>query len=252
VKLCRFELISSPTHPRSGIVYGSKVYETDGSNPIGTYEWSEVRLLAPVGMPPSVRLFHASDEESDWSLAEENPLPNFQYLNPRSMIGPGLTLPVAERVTRLEATPCIGIIIAGAGRNVSPEDADGLILGLCLVTSFLTPNDQGARSRDIGFVLGPAVTTPDELDDAVTVDERGRRYRFGASLKVNSEELMSFDLSDLPRTPAELLSFASESATLQQGDVVAIALGPASKPLEKGDQVQVACEKLGVLTTRIA
>jgi len=92
-ELCRFELISSPTHPRSGIVYGSKVYETDGSNPIGTYEWSEVRLLAPVGMPPSVRLFDATDEESDWSLAEENPLPSFQYLNPRSMIGPGLACP---------------------------------------------------------------------------------------------------------------------------------------------------------------
>ena len=111
--------------------------------------------------------------------------------------------------------------------------------------------EKSGRARDAGFALGPAITTPEELDDAVTVDERGRRYRFALSLKVNAEDILNADLSDLPYTMAELLSYASESAALHQGDIVAISLGTNDRALDKGDQVQVVCEKLGTLTTRI-
>lgn len=251
MKLCRFEIISSPTRPRSGIVYGSKVYETDGTNPVGVHEWSDVRLLSPVGMPPSVRLFGEPREGWSWETHSEDSLPAFEYLNPAALVGPGMALPIPEPVKSLLADPCLGVIIGGSGRDVSVEDADGLVLGLCLVTSFCSPADAGGRARDVGYAVGPAVTTPDELDDAVTVDERGRRYRFSVGLKVNSEEIVSFDLSGLPYTVAELLSYASDSCALQQGDLVAVRLGTNSRSIEKGDQVQTSSDKLGVLTTRV-
>ena len=251
MKLCRFELISSPSQPRSGIVYGSKVYETDGANAVGVHEWSDVRLLSPLGLPPSVRLFSAPDPNIIWEEGEDTPVPAFSYVNPAAMIGPGLALPLPPLSRSLRVDACLGVVVGGAGRSVQLEDADELVLGLTLVTSFYLTDSNDGRSRDAGFALGPAITTPDELDDSVTVDERGRRYRFAMALRINSEEVASYDMSTLPHSVAEILSSASNSCALQQGDVVAISLGPNERTLEKGDQVQLVCEKLGTLTTRI-
>lgn len=251
MKLCRFELISSPAHPRSGIVYGSKVYETDGTNPVGVHEWSDVRLLSPLGLPPSVRLFSAPDKSVTWEEGEDSPVPSFIYLNPASLVGPGLGIPFPDWSRSLQVEPCLGVVVGGAGRSAPVEESDDLILGLTLVTSFYVPGAVGGRARDVGFALGPAITTPDELDDSVTVDERGRRYRFSLVLKVNAEEVGVYDLSSLPHTVAELMSSASTSCVIQQGDVVAVSLGENLRKLEKGDQVQLTCEKLGALTTRI-
>ena len=251
MKLCRFELLSSPGTPRSGIVYGSKVYETDGANPVGVHEWADVRLLSPIGLPPSVRIFAPAEEGYQWEHGPDVPFPSFAYLNPTTLLGPGFAMPMPEYTKQVHADPCLAVVIAGAGRDVPVDEADGLVLGLTLVTSFHSNNEKAARARDAGFALGPAITTPDELDDAVTVDERGRRYRFGLSLTVNAEEVLKVDLSDLPFTFAELLSYASESAPLHQGDIVAVSLGANDRALDKGDQVQAVCEKLGTLTTRI-
>ena len=252
VKLCRFELISSPTQPRSGIVYGSKVYETDGANPVGVHTWDDVRLLSPIGLPPSIRLFGPPDAEADWDIGPDTPLPSFDYINPSILIGPGLTMPLQLNLKTILVDSCLGIIVGGGGRGVSADQADGLVLGLTLVASFYAPTEPGGRSRDVGFAIGPAITTPDELDDAVTEDERGRRYRFSLGLKVNSEEIFLYDLNDLPHTPAEYLSYASETAALRQGDVVAISLQRTENKLERGDHVQVVSEKLGALSTRLS
>jgi hypothetical protein len=59
VKLCRFEPLGVPGTVHSGIVHGGKVYETDGTNPVAVHEAGDVRLLSPVGRPPSIRLFSA-------------------------------------------------------------------------------------------------------------------------------------------------------------------------------------------------
>lgn len=251
MKLCRFELVNEPAHPRSGIVYGSKVYETDGTNAVGVHEWSDVHLLAPLGLPPSVRFFSEPDPELSWEEGEDSPVPPFTYLNPAALIGPGLALPFPEWSRDLRVDACLGVVVAGAGRSVPVSESDELILGLTLVTSFYVPGLADGRSRDAGFAVGPAITTPDELDDAVTVDERGRRYRFGLTLRVNSEDIGTYDLSTLPQTVAELLSSASNSCAIHQGDVIAVSLGSNERKLEKGDQVQLVCEKLGTLTTRL-
>lgn len=227
------------------------MYETDGVNAAGVHEWSDVRLLAPVGTPPSIRLFSPLPLDLSWEEGEDLVAFDFQYLNPAALIGPGVSLEIPAASKAMAATPCLAAIIGSAGRGVSAIQADGLVLGLCPACSFYLPDQPGARSRDVGFALGPAITTPDELDDSVTEDERGRRYRFGLAFKVNSEEIEAYDLNDWPKTLAEIISFAAETATLQQGDVIAISLASPERPIERGDQVQVTSDKLGALTIRI-
>jgi 2-keto-4-pentenoate hydratase/2-oxohepta-3-ene-1,7-dioic acid hydratase in catechol pathway len=189
--------------------------------------------------PASIRLIESLD-----------PL-RFVYLNPGNLAGPNEGLPTLPFIRELHPVMCLGIVIGGAGALVSVADADELVLGLAPLTAFRARAEEGARQWDLGCALGPAITTPDELDDAVTVDSSGRRYRFSLTMNVNGEEVAKVPLADRSPTVAEALAYVSESAPLRQGDVVALALAEPDRPVGPGDQIQILSDKLGVLTNRV-
>lgn len=239
------------------------MYETDGTNAIGVHEWSDVVPFIPTGMPPSYRMFRLSEGGADWGLHEE-PIPLYFYLNPASLLAPNRQLPKPVHVGELGYEPQIAVVVGSAAAHIEASEADGIILGLTVLNTFVdldvdrAERSAGAgpgRSRDFATAAGPFLTTPEELDDIVMDDSRGRRYRLSASIRVNGEEVAKADLSDLPFTFAELLSSASESCTLAAGDLVSlgpIALGENTKrTLEVGDEVHVAVERLGTLVTRV-
>ena len=114
-----------------------------------------------------------------------------------------------------------------------------------------------ARRRDMGTAVGPAITTPDELEEAIIQVDSGKRYRLELSARVDGNEVCTWDLADLPVTLAEVVSFAGESCALQAGDLLCVALpmraGARPLPnLDRGDEVQLVCDRLGALTTVVA
>jgi fumarylacetoacetate (FAA) hydrolase len=264
VKLLRFELASSPGYTRSGIFYSGKVYETDGANAVGVHEWADVVPFIPTGLPPSYRVFSSAALGDLWGVDEDS-RPFHHYLNPATLLAPSRAFPKPLLIGELGYEPQLAVIIGSAGSQISVEEADGFILGVTVLNTLVAreidaaERRQGAavgRSRDFATAAGPFITTPEELDDIVVDDSRGRRYKLEAVIRVNGEEVAREDLTDLPFTFAELISFASETCSLAPGDL--IGLGPLGlkdnrKPiLDTGDEVQVFVERLGALVTRIA
>lgn len=265
MKLCRFELLAEPEKVRSGIVYSGKVYETDGENPVAVREASDIRPLPPVGQPPSIRFFRVGKLFEE-VLTEPDRAPlAFYYGNPTTLVGASQIVPYPAFASRLDFEAYLAIIVGEPAFNVTPEVADGLILGMTIVNVLI---DRGAemderrvgigpgRSHDIAVAVGPVITTPDEINDAVVDEARGLRYQMAAVARVNGVEVRRGDLNDLPFSFAELLSFASESCVVHPGDV--IAMGPVARSvedsptdLEAGDEVQIAVDRLGTLSTKI-
>jgi len=250
VKLCRFDLADSPGTARSGIVYGPKVYETDGANPVGIHEWSEARLLSPVGQPNSLRFFPPLGGVNREAY-------DFRYLNPGILLGPNGSLP--KNTSELAVMPCLGVVIAGAGMAVPVADADETVLGLTLLNVFYQPRDGDfdglpAWALDAGAAIGPAITTPDELDGKVLDETEGRRYDLELVLSHNGVEIQRSNLKDLSATPAQILSFASLTCALKPGDLFAISLLEAPMPirLKEGDHLRLVSEALGALVTTIS
>ncbi len=235
MKLCRFYVESEPGVVKTGMAYDGRFYETVGAEPVAVHEPMEVKLLAPIVRSSSVRVSGVNHLD-------------FDYLNPHVMFGPNETLryPDAE----LFVTPCLGIIIGGSGGLVDARIADDLVLGLTMGSVFSVAPHRGA-GLDIGFALGPAITTPDELDDSVTMDSKGRRYRMQATLKVNSVETGSLSLSELEFTPAEIISQASQTCALYESDLILIAVCPPIQ-LDSKDEFGWVIEKMGALNTRIS
>lgn len=265
MKLCRFEHAASPGQTRSGVFYGGKIYETDGVKAIAVHESSEVRLLTPIGLPPSVRFFWCYDAPptSGSSLASQL---DFVYLNPASLLGPASAVKKPIFTADLSFDACLAIVVATAGAAIPIEAAEDHLLGFTLAASFADEHLESApaglarysaRQRDMGTAIGPAITTPDELEDVVSEHDGGTRRHLVIEARVNGREVGTWDLADLPVTPAEIVSLASESCALQAGDVICVAL-PADdrnrrvSNLDRGDEVQVICDRLGSLTTVVA
>jgi hypothetical protein len=136
VKFTQFELVEEPGVRRAGMAYEGRFYETDGANAIGVHEAMDVRLLAPINRPGTVRFFPAGSLD-------------FIYANPYAMFGPNEELMLSEGIDQITVVPCIAVVIGGAGGLVTTRDADDLVLGLTLVNSYRT-SDAGARALDLG------------------------------------------------------------------------------------------------------
>ncbi len=258
MKLCRFELKAAPGEVRSGIVYSGKVYETDGTNPIAVHEAEQIRPLSPVGQPPTIRVFRTMP-----SLIEADETPAYFYASSSALTGASPIIPKPEFVAELDYEPYVVAVIAAEGANVPLEDADDLILGYSLMNMLVARDVErherrvGAgpgRSHDIAIPIGPVLSTPDEMEDAVESAEAGRKFKLTTVCRVNGVEKRRGDLVDLPFTFAQAISTASESAPLRTGDLIAlgpIAFGDEPAALDAGDEVQLAVERLGTLAFRI-
>ena len=261
MKLCRFELLSAPGDIKSGIVHSGKIYETDGSNPIAIHEAADVRPLPPVGQPSALRFFRFSD--ADLTLGPDTS-PLYFYGNPGSLIGASQIVPRLDLTSELDFEPYLAIVIAQAGTNIPVDQGDGYILGYTILNALVMRDVERAearagsgpgRSRDYAMALGPVLTTPEELDDDLIDEEHGRKHKLSVVTRVNGVERGRGDAEDLPYSFSQLISIASETTLLRAGDV--IAAGPLVRPeetfqgLEPGDEIQVAIEKLGTLSTKI-
>lgn len=262
MKLCRFDLLSSPGTVRSGIVHGGKIYETDGVNPIAVHEPGDARLLAPVGRPPSLRLFSAAKPayvELIESQSQSGAALGFSYLNPACLSGPNAVLPTFGPSSEIACKPCVAFVMDDAGRGLRAEDALGHVLGLSLAAVFyavdlerqeLATGFAQTRSHEVGIGIGPALTTPDELEDAFSSE--GRHLAVEVRAQVDGVEFLRSSLDELPWGLGELAAFASESAPIVAGDTFLVALGSSrlDSPIQPGSDVRVLSDRLGTLFVR--
>jgi len=243
------------------MVYSGKIYETSGAEAVAVHEAEAVRPLTPIPHAPSLRIFR-TDLQPLPSYDQEEP--RYFYGNPGALYGASQLLAPPETIPELTVLPMIAAVMVADGFRLELEDADDLILGFTMVNLLVSRNDErielqsGAlgRSHDIGGVIGPVLTTPDELEDEVETAERGRRHNLSTVLRVNGVERQRGSTLDLPYTFAELISAASQTCILKTGDI--FAMGPVVEPaddpviLEPGDEVHLAVEKLGALSLKLS
>jgi len=261
VKLCRFELKSQPGEVRSGLVYSGKIYETDGEQSIAVHEAEAIRPLSPVGRAPSLRLFRMTN--SVMKSTDQDGMPMYVHLNPTSLYGPSQSIPRPMSVAHLDFEPYLIAVIGSDGLQVSVEEADGLILGYTLALVLfareiereeIQAGSGPGRSFDVGGVIGPVISTPDDLDETVTEEIPARKYSLEVVSRVNGVEVGRGNIADLPYSFAELIQAASDTGPIRGGDLIAI--GPIAVPtgqvqLESGDDVQVSAEHLGTLSLKV-
>ncbi len=223
----------------------------------------EVRLLAPVPRPPSVRDFFAFEGHvaAGWRRrgGEVPPAwyeaPAFYFSNPASIRGPGATINRPAATRKLDFELEIAAVMGG----------DGAIAGFTLMNDWSARDVQAqemtvglgpAKGKDFATSLGPWLATADELP------LRDGRLQLAATVSVNGEELSRANAAEQHWTWDELVAHAARDTHLEAGDVLGsgtlnggclLELGPLAgeRWLEPGDEVTIAADGLGALRATI-
>ena len=146
------------------------------------YKASEVRLLAPVPRPTSLRDFFAFEEHAKQGSARRgetlNPAwyeqPVYYKGNHREIYGPGATIPWPSYTRRFDFEFEIACVVGAKGRNLSIKEAASHIAGYTILNDFSARDIQKnemvcrmgpAKAKDFANQLGPYLLTADELPE---------------------------------------------------------------------------------------
>lgn len=220
------------------------------------YALSEVRLLAPVLHPPSVRDFYAFEQHVKTAHAargldvphEWYELLVFYFSNPAAIYGPDEEVPYPEGTLELDYELEVAAVIGTEGR----------IAGFTIMNDWSARDLQRAEMRvglgpakgkDFATSLGPVVVTPDELGD----------LRLEMVARVNGEERSRGSLGDMFHSWEAIVAHAARNTELRPGDVLGsgtvgtgcILEHGDGRWLRPGDVVELEVEGIGVLRNRI-
>lgn len=251
-----------------------------GSVSIGGYNLllprSEVRLLAPLPRPRSLRDFYAFEQHVATARGQRGQpvppawytMPVFYFGNHQAIIGPDAPL-ILPRTEQLDYELEVACVIGRMGRNIEPDEALDYIAGFTIMNDWSARDVQSqemrvglgpAKGKDFATALGPYLVTLDELEDYTTDD--GARWRLEMIARVNGREYSRGNLVEMHYTWQEIIAHASRDVTLYPGDVLGsgtvgsgciLELTPEAVGgwLEPDDVVELEVTGLGTLRNRI-
>jgi len=221
------------------------------------YPLEDVRLLAPVPRPPSVRDAYAFEEHVRNARAiagrgevpaEWYEVPVFYFSNPAAIYGPDDEIPYPAGSEQLDYELEVAVVIG----------AEGAIGGFTIMNDWSARDLQRqemkvglgpAKGKDFATSLGPFVVTPDELGD----------LRLEMVARVNGEERSRGNLGDMHHSWEAILARAAANTRLFPGDVIGSGTVGTGCILEHGDNrwlrpgdlVELEVEGIGVLRNAI-
>ena len=239
---------------------------------------ADVRLLAPIPQPPTIRDFYAFEQhvktarqrrglemEPDWYE-----LPVFYFSNPYAVFGPDAAVPAAPGSQEIDYELEVAAIIGRTGQNLDPSEAGAHIAGFTVMNDWSARDVQRremklsmgpVKGKDFATSLGPMLVTPDELESA----RGGRAYDLAMIARVNGTEYSRASLADIHWSFPEMIAYASRGTWVRPGDVIgsgtcgtgcilelSLVHGAERYPwLQVGDVVDLEVERLGVLRNRV-
>ena len=175
---------------------------------------------------------------------------------PSSVVGPDDYISIPEVSSKIDWEVELGVVIGKTCKSVSEKKSLDFVAGYTVINDIsardLQMNDgQWVRSKSLdGFCpMGPCIVTQDELGDASNLKMH---------TKVNGVVKQESSTSKLIFKVPKIVSYLSNSFTLEPGDVIATGtpsgVGSARNPpefLKNGDKVEVYIEKIGYLRNKI-
>ncbi|MCZ6658682.1 MAG: fumarylacetoacetate hydrolase family protein [Gammaproteobacteria bacterium] len=215
------------------------------------FSLADVRLEAPLRSPKIIGIglnYRAHAEESGMELPK---WPLVFTKQSQSINAPFDPIYWSEDSKLLDYEGELGVVIGKTCRRVPKDKAPSVIAGFCIVndvsvrdwqTRGTPPSFTMGKSWDTHCPLGPAITTPDEVDP----------HSLQLKTWVNDELRQDTNTNDLIFDSYELIEFLSTAFTLEVGTVIATGtpsgVGAAMNPrsfLTVGDVVRIEIEGLG-------
>ncbi|MBR7835600.1 fumarylacetoacetate hydrolase family protein [Actinospica durhamensis] len=243
---------------------------------------SRVRLLPPI-QPPAIRDFVAFEEHVEGvrrSVGGASGVPEawydaptFYFTNPYAVIGAHDPVPMPPGSAALDFELEVAAVIGGTGRDLTPDQARGLIVGYTVFNDWSARDLQSremqvglgpCKGKDTATTLGPYLVTADELEPHRDADGF---LRLALTAEVNGTVVGRDLLSNMSWTFEEMAAYASRGTEIRPGDVLgsgtcgnggclAELWGRSGQqdppPLAVGDTVTLTVQGLGTVANTVA
>ena len=229
----------------------------------------------PILQPPSLRDFYAFEghvktmwERRGGTVPEAwYRIPIFYFSNVSEIRGPREPVGRPAASQELDYELEVAALIDTPVHDLAAERGEEAIGGYLVFNDWSARDLQReettvrlgpAKGKDFASSIGPWLVTPDELADA----RRDKGYDLAMTATVNGTELSRGSWADAQFSFGEMIARASADARLRPGDLIGsgtVGTGCLleirdqilERYLEPGDEVTLAVDRLGALTTPI-
>lgn len=239
-----------------------------------TYSLEDVKLMAPLPNPKSVRDFYAFEQHV--KTARENrglemipewyEFPVFYFTNHLAIKGPEDEIRRPKLCKWLDYELEIACVIGKEGSDIQAKDAEDYIFGFMIMNDWSARDFQRqemkvglgpAKGKDFSTSFGPWMVTKDELESRIS----NKGFDLEMTARINGIELSKGNMKDIYYSFSEMVERASAGTTLYPGEVLGsgtvgsgciLELGTeVHRYLEPGDEVELEITHLGVLKNTI-
>ncbi|ELZ31302.1 2-hydroxyhepta-2,4-diene-1,7-dioate isomerase [Halogeometricum pallidum JCM 14848] len=215
----------------------------------------DVDLLSPVDRPGKVIAAPLNYENHIEEALSDRDITTDEWFSikdkgyflkaPSSVVGPdhGIELPFSDRRTDHEIE--LAFVMEEEAKDVDAEDAWDHIFGYTILLDISLRGDQDRSNRksyDTFTVVGPCVTTADDIDDPQDLQ---------MELQLNGERRQYENTGDMVYTCADVVQYASLGATLEAGDIITTGTPEGVSELSDGDSIEATIEDVGEMTVDV-
>lgn len=248
------------------------IYENDPGRILsGTkkilFDRSQVRLLAPVPRPNTIRDFSTFIEHQKRVTLKKSggsvpdvffEIPVYWKANPDNTIGPDDVILWPNFSEKLDYELEFGVYISKRGKDIGVDDAADYIAGYTIFND-ISARDQQEKEMVMTFgpakgkdfdnseIFGPCMVTPDEFNS------EGNKM----IARINGEVWSESTTDGMLWTFSQMISYVSQSETLFPGDFLASGTCPTGCGIEldrwiqPGDVIELEIEGIGILRNRV-
>jgi len=172
-----------------------------------------------------------------------------------SLIGPGDPIVIPPAVTKCDYEAELGVVLGATVKQVSKENA------LEAVAGYVVANDVSARDLQFGdgqWTRGKSPDTFCPVGPLVPVAEVPDPHALPIRAILNGEVVQESTTANLVFGVDEVISYASQTATLEAGDLILTGtpagVGIFRKPprlLQPGDEITIEIDGVGSLTNPV-
>ena len=172
-----------------------------------------------------------------------------------SLIGPGDAIVIPPVVTKCDYEAELGVVLGATVKQVSTENA------LEAVAGYVAANDVSARDLQFGdgqWTRGKSPDTFCPVGPLVPASEVPDPHALPIRAILNGEVVQESTTANLVFGVDEVISYASQTATLEAGDLILTGtpagVGIFRKPprlLQPGDEITIEIDGVGSLTNPV-
>jgi 2-keto-4-pentenoate hydratase/2-oxohepta-3-ene-1,7-dioic acid hydratase in catechol pathway len=172
-----------------------------------------------------------------------------------SLIGPGDAIVIPPAVTKCDYEAELGVVLGATVKQVSKENA------LEAVAGYVVANDVSARDLQFGdgqWTRGKSPDTFCPVGPLVSSSEVQDPHALPIRAILNGEVVQESTTANLVFGVDEVISYASQTATLEAGDLILTGtpagVGIFRKPprlLNPGDEITIEIDGVGSLTNPV-